>query len=109
MTWKAISSKALRQEVNRGVAQMSQAQLQLWDRIKVVPQKWQLHPWGDEGGGFWVVALMDQVVIWYNDIEDGFNRSAYSELGVIDEYCCNQDELQWTVGHLLAEFETDRG
>ena len=74
----------------------------------MVPHKWQLHPWGDEGAGFWVVAQIGQKVIWYNDIEDGFNRSSCSELGLIDEYWCNQDELQWTVGHLLLELKTGR-
>lgn len=32
--------------------------------------------------------------LWFNDIEDGFNRSKYSDFGKIDEYWCNQDRLE---------------
>ena len=109
MDWEPITREALQLEIDRGVAQMSSAQRRLWDAIGIVPKKWELHPWGDKGAGFWVVALIGQTVIWYNDIEDGFNRSYYSDFGVIDEYWCNQDELQWTIGHVLAELETGRG
>jgi len=62
-----------------------------------------LPPWGDMGAGFWVVAIFGNTVIWFNDIEDGFNRSQYSRFGVIDAYLCNQDQLQWTVQYVLDE------
>lgn len=64
-----------------------------WLRIRIEPEKWRCSPWGDAGGGFWVVALQDDSVVWYNDIEDGFNVSKFTTRGVIDEYLCNQDSL----------------
>ena len=66
----------------------------LWKFIKLSPQKWQNHPMGDEGMGFWVVAIFGRQVIWYNDIEDGFNISTYSIHGIIDEYWCSQLDLK---------------
>ena len=84
---------------------MNRRQLHLWEAIRIPPAKWQLHPWGDEGGGFWVVGIIGRSVIWYNDIEEGFNRSSYTTSGVIDEYWCNQDELEWTLNHLLEELD----
>ena len=39
--------------------------------------------------------------IWYNDLEDGFNRSRFSEFGTIDDYWCNHDELDLTVQYLM--------
>ena len=65
----------------------------LWGRIKVNPRKWQLPPWGDAGGGFWVVAVVGQQCVYYNDIEGGFNDSPYSLWGHIGEYGCNQTDL----------------
>jgi hypothetical protein len=106
MTWRPISEEELWEEINRGWKAMSLPQRRLWEAIKVPPQKWQLHPWGDLGGGFWIVAIMGERVIWYNDIEEGFNRSHYTELGTVSQYWCNQDELQWTVGYLLGVMET---
>jgi len=85
---------------------MTPAQLRLWNIIRIVPVKWELSPWGDPQGGFWVVAVFGSEVLWYNEIEGGFNRSRWSRFGVIDEYWCNDDELQWAVGRVLEAFET---
>ena len=64
-----------------------------WDKIKVKPQKWQLPPMEDMGGGFWVVAVVGQKCIYYNDIEEGFNLSSYEQVGHINDYWCNQSDL----------------
>ena len=71
----------------------------------VAPAKWQLSPWGDLGGGFWVIAVMEDRVLWYNDIEDGFNVSRFVTLGTIPstEYWCNQDELRWALPALAGQ------
>lgn len=80
---------------------MTPPQSRLWQSIQVPPQKWAQHPYGDLGGGFWVVALMGQTVVWYNDLEDGFNYSAFTKYGTIDAYWCDQDRLEWTIQRLL--------
>ena len=103
--WEPITEAALRARVAQGQARMSQPQLRLWETIRVEPEKWQQHPFGDSGGGFWVVAIVGRTVIWYNDIEDGFNRSGYVAYGMIDDYWCNQDELELTVEYLMSALE----
>jgi hypothetical protein len=62
-----------------------------WETIRIEPEKWSCTPWGDKTGGFWAVALDGGQVLWFNDIEDGFNWSRYSTRGTIDEYFSNQD------------------
>ncbi len=57
------------------------------------------------GGGFWVVAIIGNTVVWFNDIEDGFNRSEYTDYKKINDYWCNQDELEWTIQHILNEIK----
>ena len=84
---------------------MSATQLRLWHAVRIEPVKWQQHPFGDAGGGFWAVALIGQTVLWYNDVEEGFNRSRYSKLGTIDDYWCNQDELELAVQYLMNAIE----
>lgn len=64
-----------------------------WDRIRIEPEKWQCSPWGDQDGGFWVVAVMSEAVVWYNDIENGFNTSPFTTRGTIGAYRCNQTSL----------------
>jgi hypothetical protein len=72
-----------------------------WQRIRIEPARWQCSPEGDEGGGFWAVAIDGDRVLWFNDIEDGFNWSPFSERGTIDEYGCEQAGL----AHILDERE----
>ena len=101
-TWTPITSEALRREIDAGVTKMSPRERVLWSFLRVTPQKWALSPWGDAGGGFWVVAVGGETCIYYNDIEDGFNVSRFTRHGVIDDYFCNQDELQWVI-HRMVE------
>ena len=101
-----MSDQVIRDAIHAAWERMTAAQRRLWEALRIDPEKWQQHPWGDAGGGFWVVGLIGRTVIWYNDIEGGFNRSRYSQYGEIGAYWCNEDELEGTVQHLLNEIET---
>ena len=102
MTWERISEVALREMLDSAHTRMSIRQARLWDAIRIQPEKWAQDPWGVEGGGFWVVAIIGNTVIWYNDIEEGFNTSNYERYGVINEYWCNQDDLEHVVYRILS-------
>lgn len=101
MDWRPISSDALWDKINAACARMDAHQERLWEAIRITPQKWALHPWGDAGCGFWAVAIIGEMVIWYNDIEEGFNRSNYRQYGAIEQYRCNQDELEHAVQQVI--------
>ena len=103
MTWEPLTRAELDELISQGDAAMDGPQRHFWRRIRE-PEKWSQSPWGDEGGGFWVVAVIGQRCIWYNDIEEGFNTSRLERFGTIAEYWCNQDELQWQVGNFVREF-----
>jgi len=105
LEWEPIAEEALRERVAQGEARMNSLQLRLWETIRIEPTKWKQQPYGDPGAGFWVVAIIGSTVIWYNDIEEGFNRSRYSSYGTIDDYWCNQDELELTVQYLMNAIE----
>lgn len=76
---------------------MTPEQLKLWSATKITPARWH----EETQGPFWAVALNGNQVLWYNDIEEGFNLSTYREQGTIEQYFCNQDQLEWTVQSLL--------
>lgn len=42
----------------------------------------------------YVVARYGDEILYYNDIEGGFNTSPVDDAGAILEYWCNQDTLQ---------------
>ena len=103
--WEPISIDVLRARIDQGCARMTPAQLRLWEAIRIEPEKWQQHPYGDQGKGFWAVGLIGRTVVWFNDIEDGFNRSRFTEYGTIEQYWCNHDELEISVQYILNALE----
>ena len=95
--WTPISLAELEEWISRGESKLEGEPLNFWNLIKIVPQKWQETEYGDEGGRFWVVAIFGNTIIFYNDIEDGFNISPYAVYGQVSEYACEQAELDWIV------------
>ena len=101
-TWRAISEGEIWDMINRAWDKMSLPQRRVWELIKIDPAKWQEDSYGAMGGGFWVVAIYGSTVIWYNDIEHGFNHSSWTTPGKIDEYWCNQSPLHEVIGESLG-------
>ena len=97
--WIPISLTELEEWISRGELELEGEPLNFWNMIKIPPQKWQEVEYGEDDG-FWVVAIFGNEVIFYNDIEDGFNISPYSIYGQISEYACEQSELNWIVERL---------
>jgi hypothetical protein len=109
MEWEPISEADLWSKIISAKDRMSPQILRLWEAIKVPPQKWTEQTYGTVGGGFWVVAIIGNKVIWFNDIEDGFNCSSYVVFGQLDEYFCNQDELEVAVQDVLMIIDAGSG
>lgn len=101
MDWAPISEVELWDKIIKAEGRMSPQIYRLWEAIKVTPEKWAERSYGKAGGGFWVVAVIGRTAVWYNDIEDGFSRSSYTEFGKLDDYFCNQDDLEYAVQGVL--------
>ena len=104
--WEPIPLSELQEKINKGVNLMSQEQISIWNQIAIRPEKWIETEQGEMGGGFWVVAIYTKAVVWYNDIEEGFNISSFSTHGKIEQYEAEQDELQWTIHKLKTHPNT---
>lgn len=90
MRWTPLTREDLEALMADGLEPMDDTVAAAWMAMRIEPEKWQCPPWGDAGGGFWVVAEKDGHVVWYNDVEDGFNVSPFTTRGVIAEYSCSQ-------------------
>lgn len=75
------------------ILSLQPAHLKFWEYIKMAPEKWAERTVGEQGGGFWVVAMIGKKVIYYNDIEEGYNLSPFTNYGEIDDYYAGQSEL----------------
>jgi hypothetical protein len=105
MTWTPIPESKIWDMLNAAEMRMSVRQRRLWEAIRVGPEKWAQTPWGKHGGGFWVVGLIGRIVIWFNDIEHGFNISGYSQYGEIEDYLCDQTKLEDNLEKILGLIE----
>ncbi|WP_435522466.1 hypothetical protein [Chryseobacterium indoltheticum] len=56
MIWEPITSEELSLEITKAEKEMSSANFQFWNEIKLTPTKWTEQEFGDEGGGFWAIA-----------------------------------------------------
>ena len=92
--WVPITEVELLDKVHNSEKVLTGELKNLWNLIKVDPKKWQEKEYGTEGNGFWIIGLFGKRVIWYNDIEEGFNISTFSTVGHIDEYMCSQYGLR---------------
>ncbi len=102
----AFSIQDLLKLIAEEVSALEECDRRLWQMVLIPPTRWHQHPWGDDLGGFWVVGIIGQRVIWFNEIEGGFNVSRYFAYGTIEEYWCDQDELCHVMRKLRHEFET---
>lgn len=95
--WTPITENEIDEKLNKTQLELTGDLLNFWQLILVEPQKWSEKEYGNEGNGFWVVAIAGKRVIWYNDIEEGFNISSYTKYGEIEEYLSHQDELKYVI------------
>ena len=100
--WSPIEKSALLELIDNAEWMLEDLDKNFWRLIKLdKPEKWVNHPLGDLGGGFWVVGIIGNRCLYYNDIEDGFNVSVFKSWGEIDEYYCNQLKLEELVSSIV--------
>ena len=104
--WNSISLETLNKKILAGETALKsdiygKELFVFWSHIKTQPEKWNDEDgYSEEGNGFYIVAISGRRVIWYNDIEDGFNISFYNEYGIIRDYMCEQ----YGLNHAVYEF-----
>lgn len=99
MTWTPITLAELNRLIAAQLPEAHSAPFRLWTMIRIAPEKWAEPTCGNEGGGFWAVALVGRNVVWYNDIEEGFNISPFTTAGTIDG--CGYEEYE--LHHVLQQ------
>ena len=98
MKWIAFAKKELMLELLMAEQNLNSDEEKYWNQIKISPEIWTCNDVFTEN--FWVVAKFNNWVIWYNDIEEGFNLSQYKIDGEIIEYGASQQELNLAIREL---------
>lgn len=98
--WPPIALENLYAEINKTEHLLEKELRNFWKLIKVEPVKWSEKEFGADSDGFWVIAICGKRIIWYNDIEEGFTISNFDKFGEIDNYNCDDFELNQVVWQL---------
>lgn len=89
--WINFSKKELMLEIYLSEQNMDEEIELFWNKIKISPEIWKCTDVIEDN--FWVVALHQNYVIWYNDIEESFSLSRFKNKGQILEYTVSKNEL----------------
>ncbi len=52
--------------------ELSDAQLALWESLRIEPEVWVREAGAEHGFGFWVIARNGGDVLWYDSMHEGF-------------------------------------
>jgi hypothetical protein len=81
--WQPISEEKIWDKINDSWSHMDLTTGRFWEVVKIAPDKW-TNKQKFYGHGSWVVALMGGMLIWYDDLEEGFRSSYWTKCGIID-------------------------
>lgn len=102
--WKPVSYPQLLNLLTLETQTLKEDTQPLWQSISLPqPELWAQHPWGDEGCGFWVVAVAGRQCIYYNDISRGFAQGSFSRWAVIDDYAASNTSLHDMLSQLMQQ------
>ena len=100
MDWEPISLNEINNLIKTSVSVMDIEVLNFWNSIKITPKKWIENHYNSDDQ-FWVVAKTTNHIIYYNDIEEGFNISKINRPFQIEVTSAEQDELHFALIKLL--------
>ena len=104
--WHSITLDSLNTLIADSLVEVDVRCCNLFEALRIEPEKWLLEPWGNEGGGFWVVAVCGKWAVWYNDIEEGFNFSRFHSWGNLGEYWCDNLELKHVLNRIQSKIDS---
>ena len=102
--WRPASKESILKDIEycNDILSLQPDCLKFWEYVKIEPEKW-IEKTMAEINGFWVVAIMGKSIIYYNDVEEGYNCSPFTTYGIIDEYYPVQIELYQMIESLYEE------
>lgn len=100
-TWQPISTEELDELIAAQLTDCSPEQREFFDRCRVVPHLAKLDRLGEIETVI-VVAKAGDLVLYYEDVEEGFNISSLGPDGPIASPGHEQWELRHALGHMAA-------
>lgn len=99
--WKHTTEEELNKIIAEDLKECTAGQIALFDKVKVRPRTTPIVRYGKLEKVF-VVAESEGEVIYYEDIDEGFNISPLTGDGKIAQHWCNDDKLGWALERWLT-------
>ncbi|MBZ5548095.1 MAG: hypothetical protein LAO22_09090 [Acidobacteriia bacterium] len=96
MEWQPATVEAVRKIVREHLAECDAEQAAVFKRYAVEPYVAPIFRYGEMESVVVVARRGDEVIYW-EDVEEGFNLSPTAPDGRILEHWCNQDELRFAL------------
>jgi hypothetical protein len=96
MNWNPPTADAVKEIIQADLATCNDQQTAMFERYAVEPYLAPILRYGEMERVFVVARKGDEVIYW-EDVEGGFNLSTVSSDGKILQHFCNQDELRFAL------------
>jgi hypothetical protein len=100
MAWKPATVEEVQKIVQNDLTHCSDEQIALFEKCKIAPTTFPIVRYGRLETVV-VIAQKGQEVMYWEDVEEGFNISPLSSDRQIREHWCNQDELGFALNRWL--------
>jgi hypothetical protein len=108
MEWKPATIEEVKEILRTNLETCNAEQVEAFQQYSVEPFLATIVRYGKEESVV-VVAKKSNEVIYWEDVEEGFNISAVGPTGRILEHWCNQDELCHALNRLMQPHERRTG
>jgi hypothetical protein len=95
-TWRPITVERLQSLIEKELQDCTPEQRDVFDKFRVAPRATPIERYGSIESVL-VVAQRDDEVMYYEDVEEGFNFSALTPNGQIAAPGWSQDELRYAI------------
>ena len=101
MNWVSITKIELEKEIESQCSNLDSEELNFFNKIRVPLEPVEINRWGKLETVF-IVAKLGTTIIFYEDVEEGFEITKLNEQGVISEYGASQYTIQHVTNQLRA-------
>lgn len=105
MSWEPLTREELQQELERAVCALHPSHRDKFEKISVVP--WQVEVTERPGTFHWVVAEHEGQLLFYDEIEEGWEVEQRNSTGGIDGRWANQFALKHVMYQLFGRASED--
>lgn len=101
MNWMPITKAELEREIEAQFRELNPEEQAFFRQVQVPMEKFSIERWGVLEKVF-VVAKFQNMVVFYEDVEEGFEITVPNQAGVISDYSSSQFRLRHVVNQIRA-------